>query len=238
MFCSWHFTATVVADILLHSNANSSASKPHWKLGIWSLNYWASVVKRIRSSILLKHIIKRSSAQTCSTSVMDVTWLQCSCALAVELERGRKVCPNLRVWGGIGSHLRKSWKIGVMPTFSTWPVISFFFPGVNTLFDKCQMCGPFSSRHDVFFHPSFTIFIQHFLSLSGQMTDITSAGVYLVVSLQMISTGSSGRLMCSQDTHSLCVNMDKECLRTRLTQQSGGSQADTHTSSLETGAFF
>lgn len=95
--------------------------------------------------------------------------------------KGCKVCPNLRVRGRIGSHLRKSWKIGVMPTFSTWPVISFFFPGVNTLFDKCQMCGPFSSRH-VFFHPSFTIFIQHFLSLSSEMTNITSGGVYLVLS--------------------------------------------------------
>lgn len=100
------------------------------------------------------------------------------------------------------------------------------------------MCSPFSSCHNVFFHPSFTIFIQHFLSLSGQMINIISAGVYCVVSLQMISTGSSGRLTCSQDTHSLCANMDKECLRTRLTQQSGGSQTDTHTSSLETGAFF
>lgn len=154
--------------------------------------------------------------------------------------KGCKVCPNLRVQGRIGSHLRKSWKIGVTPTFSTWPVISFFFffPGVNTLFDKCQMCGPFSSRHDVFFHPSFTIFIQHFLSLSSQMPNLTSAGVYLVVSLQMISTGSSGRLTCSQDTRSLCANMDKECLRTRSTQQSGGSQTDTHTSSLETGAYY
>lgn len=114
----------------------------------------------------------------------------------------------------------------------------FFFPGVNTLFDKCQMCGPFPSRHDVFFHPSFTILIQHFLSLSGQMANITGAGVYLVVSLQMISTGSSGRLTCSQDTHSLCANMDKGCLHTRSTRQSGGSQTDTHTSSLETGASF
>lgn len=43
--------------------------------------------------------------------------------------KGCKACPNLRVRGRVGSHLRKSWKIGVMPTFSTWPVISlpFFF---------------------------------------------------------------------------------------------------------------
>lgn len=41
--------------------------------------------------------------------------------------KGWRVCPNLRVRGRIGSHLRKSWKIGVMPTFSTWPVVSYFF---------------------------------------------------------------------------------------------------------------
>lgn len=52
----------------------------------------------------------------------------------------------------------------------------------------------------------------------------------------MINTGSLGRLMCCQDIHSHYVSMDKEFLFTRLTQQSGGSPMDTHTSSLETGA--
>lgn len=153
--------------------------------------------------------------------------------------KGLESVPKPRVRGGIGSRSRKSWKIDVMPIFSTWPVISFFFflEWIGYLTDaRCAVLSLHVTMY--FFHPSFTIFIQHFLSLSGQMANITGAGVDCVVSLQMISTGSSGRLTCSRDTHSLCANMDKECLRTRLTRQSGGSQTDTHTSSLETGAFF
>lgn len=51
----------------------------------------------------------------------------------------------------------------------------------------------------------------------------------------MIDTGCSGRPTCCRDTHSPYMSMGKEFLHTRLTQQSGGSPMDTHTSSLETG---
>lgn len=57
-------------------------------------------------------------------------------------------------------------------------------------------------------------------------------------SLQMISSGSSERLTCCQDTLSPYASMEKESQCTRLTQQSGGSPTDTHTSSPETGVVF
>lgn len=57
-------------------------------------------------------------------------------------------------------------------------------------------------------------------------------------SLQMISSGSSGRLMCCRDTLSPYASTGREFLYTKLTRRSGGSPTDTHTSSLETGAVF
>lgn len=59
--------------------------------------------------------------------------------------------------------------------------------------------------------------------------------IHMLLSLQMIDTGFSGRLTCCQDTHSRCVNMDRESLHIRLTRQSGGNLTGSHTSSLETG---
>lgn len=59
--------------------------------------------------------------------------------------------------------------------------------------------------------------------------------MFVFLSLQVIDTGCSGRLMCFQVTHSRYMSMDEEFLHTRLTQQSGGSPTVTHTSSQETG---
>lgn len=155
-----------------------------------------------------------------------------------------KVCPKVRVWGETGCHIRKSWKISVMPAISTLPVLSALHEErVNPMTYAVCSHQHFLSICSCFFF-AFLLFL--FLSLTNLLSYppllpcLECAPVSLVkyvfcFSLQMIDTGCSGRLTCCQDTHSPYTSMDKEFLRTASIQQSGGSPMDTRTFSPETG---
>lgn len=80
------------------------------------------VQQNVRVSVnwLLKAPVCKLS---CCSSVQFVAMLQHT---GIRGGKWLKVCPEVRVRGETGFHIRKSWKITVMPTISTLPVLSTF----------------------------------------------------------------------------------------------------------------